>query len=451
MIKIEELVVQAKNGDKEAFSKLIIEIQSYLYNVARTKLVSEEDIQDAVQNTIINAYLNIKKLKNNKYFKTWITRILINECYRIYRCSEKNKKLIDGYIYKESFDKSDENISFEELISSLDEIKKEVFRLYYNENWSTKKISAELNMNENTIRSILSRGRKLLKENLKHVFIILLILCTCITTGVIAFSIINYLKNLFEINSVGAQNDGILSAIEDLDWYQYVDMDYINLNDDYQLKVEYILVDEMNFYFVVDINSTEDLSQLNNFSINDLYISTENNDVICDRSNILNPQRQRYIGDKLIYKDKHNMKSLIFMYTDEFPLSEKLNISFSKLTFYTKKSQKIINVNANFQIQLSQKFNERKSVIYNSDNEKVIKAIINETGFYAIIRVDKPNIEKIKIVDDTNTEYNCYVHTLSKNNNDGYYEYIITTNINYPTEKILLHLPDNIIELYFYK
>lgn len=451
MIKIEELVVQAKSGDKEAFSKLIIEIQSYLYNVARTKLVSEEDIQDAVQNTIINAYLNIKKLKNNKYFKTWITRILINECYRIYRCSEKNKKLIDGYIYKESFDKSDENISFEELISSLDEIKKEVFRLYYNENWSTKKISAELNMNESTIRSILSRGRKLLKENLKHVFIILLILCTCITTGVIAFSIINYLKNLFEINSVGAQNDGILSAIEDLNWYQYVDMDYINLNDDYQLKVEYILVDEMNFYFVVDINSTEDLSQLNNFSINDLYISTENNDVICDRSNILNPQRQRYIGDKLIYKDKHNMKSLIFMYTDEFPLSEKLNISFSKLTFYTKKRQKIINVNANFQIQLSQKFNERKSVIYNSDNEKVLKAIINETGFYAIIRVDKPNIEKIKIVDDTNTEYNCYVHTLSKNNNDGYYEYIITTNINYPTEKILLHLPDNIIELYFYK
>lgn len=60
MIKIEELVVQAKNGDKEAFSKLIIEVQSYLYNVARTKLGNEEDIQDAIQNTIINAYLNIK-------------------------------------------------------------------------------------------------------------------------------------------------------------------------------------------------------------------------------------------------------------------------------------------------------------------------------------------------------------------------------------------------------
>lgn len=450
MIKIEEIIEKAKNGDKEAFSELIMDIESYLYKIARTKLHNEEDIQDAVQNTIINAYLNIKNLKSNKYFKTWITRILINECHRIYRYSAKNNKLIDDYIYEENFDKSDENINFEELISSLDEIKKEVFRLYYNENWSIKKISAKLNMNENTIKSILHRGRKLLKENLKHIFIILLILCTCITTGAIAFSVINYLKNLFEINSVGAQNDGVLSAIEDSDWYQQIDMDYINLTDEYQWKIEYILIDEMTFYLVVDVNSTEDLSKFNNFSITDLYISNENNDVICDRNHILNNQSQRCIGDKLLYKDNHNMKSLIFMYTDGFPLSEKLNISFSKLTFYTMKIQKTINVNAYFQIQPASKFNERNSIIYNSDSKEIQKAIISETGFYSIIRINNPNIEKIKVVDNNNIEYPCYVHSLSERDDVNYYEYIITANINYHAEKIFLYLPNNTLELYCY-
>ncbi len=448
MIKIEEIIEKAKNGDKEAFSELIMDIESYLYKIARTKLHNEKDIQDAVQNTIINAYLNIKNLKSNKYFKTWITRILINECHRIYRYSAKNNKLIDDYIYEENFDKSDENINFEELISSLDEIKKEVFRLYYNENWSIKKISAKLNMNANTIKSILHRGRKLLKENLKHIFIILLILCTCITTGAIAFSVINYLKNLFEINSVGAQNDGVLSAIEDSDWYQQIDMDYINLTDEYQWKIEYILIDEMTFYLVVDVNSTEDLSKFNNFSITDLYISNENNDVICDRYHILNNQSQRCIGDKLIHRDKHNMKSLIFMYTDGFPLSEKLNISFSKLTFYTKKIHKTINVSTNFQIQPDSKFNERKSIIYNSDSKEIQKAIITSTGFYAIIQTPKHEIPDINLIDENENKYKCTSYMLSSNNNENILEYIVICNIRDTNNKSLkLQMLNNEFEL----
>ena len=47
--------------------------------IARTRLNNEEDIKEAVQETIIKSYSSIRKLKNSKFFKTWIIKILINE------------------------------------------------------------------------------------------------------------------------------------------------------------------------------------------------------------------------------------------------------------------------------------------------------------------------------------------------------------------------------------
>ena len=54
------------------------------------RLFSEDDINEAVQNTIVNSFISIKSLKNEKYFKTWIIRILINECNHIYKDKNEN-------------------------------------------------------------------------------------------------------------------------------------------------------------------------------------------------------------------------------------------------------------------------------------------------------------------------------------------------------------------------
>lgn len=75
----------AKQGDKEAFSELIHENKLSMYKVAKAMLGRECDVEDAIQNTIINSYKNIKNLKKEKFFKTWLIRILINECNKIIR------------------------------------------------------------------------------------------------------------------------------------------------------------------------------------------------------------------------------------------------------------------------------------------------------------------------------------------------------------------------------
>lgn len=85
---MEELVEKAQKGDKEAFTILMLSLEKELYKIARTRLVNEDDIFDAIQETTIQAFKSIKKLKHTQYFKTWVIRTLINKSNDIYK--EKN-------------------------------------------------------------------------------------------------------------------------------------------------------------------------------------------------------------------------------------------------------------------------------------------------------------------------------------------------------------------------
>ena len=82
---MEALVTAAKNGDKEAFVQLIRINKQSMYKAAWVYLRNEQDIADALQNTILSCYEKIQGLREVKYFKTWLMRILINECKDILR------------------------------------------------------------------------------------------------------------------------------------------------------------------------------------------------------------------------------------------------------------------------------------------------------------------------------------------------------------------------------
>jgi RNA polymerase sigma-70 factor (ECF subfamily) len=79
----------AKTGDRTSFSTLIDCHRLALYRVAKGILESDFDAADAIQETIISAYTNIGKLKKDEFFKTWLIRILINECKKILHRSNK--------------------------------------------------------------------------------------------------------------------------------------------------------------------------------------------------------------------------------------------------------------------------------------------------------------------------------------------------------------------------
>ena len=65
---------------KEQFTREVLAAEKNMYYIAKSILGNDEDCADAMQNAILNAYSNLASLREEKYFRTWLTRILINEC-----------------------------------------------------------------------------------------------------------------------------------------------------------------------------------------------------------------------------------------------------------------------------------------------------------------------------------------------------------------------------------
>lgn len=160
---MEILIKKAMKGDAEAFIQLMDRHELVMYKTAKAILLNEEDIGDAIQETILAAYQNIKTLKQVRYFKTWLTRILINKCNDLIR---KNRPvvLVEQYQDVSYEDNTAERLGFRDCFDTLTKEYKLVLTLYYVQGFNTREISEVLNESENTIKSRLSRGRKYLKK-----------------------------------------------------------------------------------------------------------------------------------------------------------------------------------------------------------------------------------------------------------------------------------------------
>lgn len=162
---MEELVEQAKNKDDKAFDELILIMEKEMYLIAKSRLNSDDDIADAMQETILMCFKNICKLKDNALFKTWVMRILINECNKIYKKKRRNVVSLDEKnieIKDESY--SEDKLSFQTLIRHLSEEEKTILTLYYCSKYTTKEISNILNIKENTIKSKIIRAKNKLRN-----------------------------------------------------------------------------------------------------------------------------------------------------------------------------------------------------------------------------------------------------------------------------------------------
>lgn len=158
-------VAKAKNGDKDAFLALINENRLNVYRVARGILKSEHDIEDAIQNTVIKAYEKINTLKKDEFFKTWLIRILINECNEIIR-SNKRLETINNCSNEEKYNDTYENI---DLINAINEELRITTVLFYFEDIPIKDIAIILKIPEGTVRSRLSRAREKLRGIMREV------------------------------------------------------------------------------------------------------------------------------------------------------------------------------------------------------------------------------------------------------------------------------------------
>lgn len=181
---IEELILKAKNKDVDALQAIFLEYKVILYKIARTRLRNIEDIEDAFQDTIIEVYKNIGKLKDVNKFKSWIITILINKCNKIL----KNKKYDLSYekLTEVNFNGKDpsntseedfrgikdyekiNNIEFQELLDRLSIDERTIITLHYLEGYKSCEIAKILKKSDSTIRVKLMNARNKIKVMIKE-------------------------------------------------------------------------------------------------------------------------------------------------------------------------------------------------------------------------------------------------------------------------------------------
>ena len=139
-----------------------------LQRVAYGYFRGEADVADVIQDTILNAFEHIRELKKPEYFRTWLVRILINNCNRLYKQNWKSYGLEE--VPETAVSSSGMgDVEFHEMLCSLPGDSRTIFLLYYGEQFTTREIGQMLHMKETTVKSRLHRGKQKLRAEMQIV------------------------------------------------------------------------------------------------------------------------------------------------------------------------------------------------------------------------------------------------------------------------------------------
>lgn len=162
----EELVKKAKRGDKVAFERLIEFYMKDMYMIARSKLKTYADIEDAIQDTILEIYTGIWMLKDNTKFRAWMARSLVNNCNDILRYNKRYECLEDEENIVSTYNDGIEDHEFFDLIDFLKDEDKTILIMKYFQGYTFVEISKILNLKESTVRMRALRIKDKIKQRL---------------------------------------------------------------------------------------------------------------------------------------------------------------------------------------------------------------------------------------------------------------------------------------------
>jgi RNA polymerase sigma-70 factor (ECF subfamily) len=76
-----DLIDRAKHGDKDAFTSLVLRHGDRLYSIAFRILRDTTRAEDAVQQTFLTAWRELRRLRDDDRLEAWLYRLLVNACF----------------------------------------------------------------------------------------------------------------------------------------------------------------------------------------------------------------------------------------------------------------------------------------------------------------------------------------------------------------------------------
>jgi RNA polymerase sigma-70 factor (ECF subfamily) len=175
-----ELVQQIVNGNSNAFRFLVAKHQRLVLHVVGRIVQRQEDIEDICQEVFMKVYSKIGKFRGESKLSTWIARIAYNTSISYLRKEDRDElsyderpALVAGETDESTHRQPLENVEVKKyLMLKIEELPvqyRTVLTLFHLEEFSYREIEEITGMPEGTIKSYLSRARKILKEKLEKV------------------------------------------------------------------------------------------------------------------------------------------------------------------------------------------------------------------------------------------------------------------------------------------
>lgn len=161
--------------DKDLLQQKVNLYSDMLYKIAFLQLKNNHDAEDVVQETFYQYIKTKKNFDSEEHEKAWLIKVTLNGCRKIWRCAWYRRT--EGFPEKEC--SSESNVEQDSLLKErnkeiMDSVIKlprkyrEVIHLFYFQQMSIKEICLATERKESTVTSQLTRGRELLRKNMKE-------------------------------------------------------------------------------------------------------------------------------------------------------------------------------------------------------------------------------------------------------------------------------------------
>lgn len=145
-------------------------VERYADTVRRLCVVylkNSADTEDVFQNVFFKYYLSSKVFESNEHEKAWFIRVTINACKDWLKSFFRSRTVSVEDIAELPYDSPQENKDVLEAVLSLPQKYRDVVYLHYFEDYTAPQISKILRKNVNTIYTLLTRSKALLREKLE--------------------------------------------------------------------------------------------------------------------------------------------------------------------------------------------------------------------------------------------------------------------------------------------
>lgn len=177
------MIHRIKNGEKVLYAEIVRRYNPLLYKIGRSYNFNHEDTEGLMQDTYLDAYKGIEKFKGESKFKTWIVRIMLNNCYHK-RMNFDKKNEISADINEEItpnfsngtnttdrlLDNEELHYIIEDALSSIPQEYRMVFSLREISGFNTIETANILEISESNVKVRLHRAKEMLKSEITKTY-----------------------------------------------------------------------------------------------------------------------------------------------------------------------------------------------------------------------------------------------------------------------------------------